>query len=336
VTPGAAVPARTADAVRSAATDTAHPPRPGSAGAPGDAGEPGCRILAGAPIAESIRSEARATLAAVPAAGQRLPGVAIVLVGDDQPSRVYARRILRNAAAIGVPGRLVELDGTIDAASLRRELDALSRDPSVGGVIVQMPLPAHIRPRAIVEALDPLKDIDGIHPLNAGLAALGHEAFVPSCAEAALEVLRRTGQDLAGRRAVVVGRSNVVGRPAAQLLLREHCTVTICHRRTRDLRSELARADIVVAAAGAPGLVRGEMLRPGAVVVDCGINVVEGVVVGDVDLQSVIEVASAVSPVPGGVGPVTNAVLMHHLARAVRAQARGGFDDAVASKPVTG
>lgn len=285
------------------------------------------RILAGRPIAGDIREEAARDLAALSASGRETPGLVVVLVGEDQPSRVYARRILHNVARIGAPGRLLELAAGTTAAQLRRELEALNRDPQVGGVIVEMPLPAHIRPREVIVALEPLKDIDGIHPLNAGLAALGYEAFVPSCAEAALEVLKRTGHELAGRRAVVVGRSSVVGRPAAQLLLREHATVTICHRRTVDLASELARADLVVVAAGVPGVIRGEMLRPGTVVIDCGINVVDGRIVGDVDMPSVARVASAVSPVPGGVGPVTNAVLMHHFARAVRAQLEGDFRD---------
>jgi methylenetetrahydrofolate dehydrogenase (NADP+)/methenyltetrahydrofolate cyclohydrolase len=256
-----------------------------------------------------------------------------VLVGDDAPSRVYARRILRNASAIGAAGRLAELPHESTAAQLRAELEALDADSSVAGVIVQMPLPTHIRPREVIAVLDPLKDVDGIHPFNVGLAALGYESFVPSCAEAAVEILKRTGHEIAGRRAVVVGRSSVVGRPAALLLLREHATVTVCHRRTRDLAGELGRADIVIAAAGAPNLIRGEMLRPGCTVIDCGINVVGGAIVGDVHMASAAPIVSAITPVPGGVGPVTNAVLMHHLARAVRAQRTGGFGDALPVSP---
>lgn len=286
------------------------------------------RLLAGAPIAEAIRAEAMQLLKAVAGPAQVAPGIAVVLVGDDEPSRVYARRIMRNATAIGAWGRLLELPVETSAAGLRRELEALNADGTVGGVIVQMPLPPHIRPREVITALDPLKDIDGIHPFNAGLAALGYEAFVPSCAEAAVEILKRSGHSLQGSRAVVIGRSSVVGRPAALLLLREHATVTVCHRKTRDLASELARADVVVAAAGAPGLITGDMVRRGTTVVDCGINVVDGAIVGDVEMASVAGVAGALSPVPGGVGPVTNAVLMHHFARAVRAQREGGFSDA--------
>jgi methylenetetrahydrofolate dehydrogenase (NADP+)/methenyltetrahydrofolate cyclohydrolase len=167
------------------------------------------------------------------------------------------------------------------------------------------------------DALDPQKDIDGIHPRSAGLLELGAGSFYPSCAEASVEILKRSGIAIAGLRTVVIGRSNVVGKPAALLLLREHATVTVCHRQTRDLRAETQRADLVVVAAGSPGLVTGDLIRPGAIVVDCGINVVDGAIVGDVDAPSVLPVAGALTPVPGGVGPVTNALLMRHLTVAV-------------------
>jgi methylenetetrahydrofolate dehydrogenase (NADP+)/methenyltetrahydrofolate cyclohydrolase len=193
----------------------------------------------------------------------------------------------------------------------------LSADADVGGIILQLPLPPHIPRAEVSDSLDPDKDLDGIHPRNAGLVAQGFDAFVPSCAEAALTILKASGVSVAGRRAVVIGRSPVVGKPAALLLLREHATVTVCHRRTRDLAGEVRGAEIVVVAAGSPGLVTGDMVRPGAVVVDCGINVADGHVVGDVDAESVGRIAGALTPVPGGVGPVTNAVLLRHLAQAV-------------------
>ncbi len=243
----------------------------------------------------------------------------MILVGDDAPSRVYAARILRNAAVVGVQGDIVELPSSTTSWELAQRLEAASNDPSVGGIIVQMPLPASIPVRDVVGALDPVKDIDGIHPYNAGLLAQGLDGHRPSCAEAAVEILLRSGYDLAGRHAVVIGRSNVVGKPAELLLLRHDATVTVCHRQTRDLAAEVARADILVVAAGSPGLVHGSMLRPGVLVVDCGINVVEGVIVGDVDRSSASRVAAALTPVPGGVGPVTNAVLLRHFVAAVRA-----------------
>jgi methylenetetrahydrofolate dehydrogenase (NADP+)/methenyltetrahydrofolate cyclohydrolase len=186
-----------------------------------------------------------------------------------------------------------------------------------------MPLPPSIPLRTVIDVLDPAKDIDGIHPLNAGLLALGYEGFLPATAHAAVEILKRSGIPLEGRRAVVVGRSNIVGKPAALLLLREHATVTICHSRTVDLARHLREADIVIVAVGRPGLITGEMLQPGAVVVDVGINVRDGRIVGDVDFASAATVVSAIAPVPGGVGPLTNAILLTHLVRAARNQADG-------------
>ena len=183
-----------------------------------------------------------------------------------------------------------------------------------------MPLPPTIRLRAVIDAIDPAKDIDGIHPLNAGLLRLGYDGFLPATAHAAVEILRRSGIEIEGREAVVVGRSAVVGMPAAFLLVKEDATVTVCHSRTRDLPGHVARADIVVVAAGHPGLITGAMLKPGAVVVDVGINVVEGRIVGDVDFASAVTVASAITPVPGGVGPLTNAILLTHLIRAAERQ----------------
>jgi methylenetetrahydrofolate dehydrogenase (NADP+) / methenyltetrahydrofolate cyclohydrolase len=276
------------------------------------------RILDGAPIADSIRQTVREDLARIAAERGSLPGVRVFLVGDDAPSRVYASRILRNAAEVGVPGEVIELPRTTTALELSRRLASASADPDVGGIIVQMPLPAGIPVADLAGALDPMKDIDGIHPYNAGLLAQGLEGHRPSCAEAAIEILVRSGYVLAGRHAVVIGRSNVVGKPAELLLLRQDATVTVCHRQTRDLPAEVLRGDVVVVAAGSAGLVTGSMVRPGALVVDCGINVREGSIVGDVDRASVEPVAGALTPVPGGVGPVTNAVLMRHLAAAIR------------------
>jgi len=186
-----------------------------------------------------------------------------------------------------------------------------------------MPLPPAIPLRTVIDVLDPAKDIDGIHPLNAGLLALGYEGFLPATAHAAVEILKRSGIPIEGRRAVVVGRSNIVGKPAALLLLREHATVTICHSRTVDLARHVREAEIVIVAVGRPGLITGDMLRPGAVVVDIGINVREGRIVGDVDAVSAAPVVSAIAPVPGGVGPLTNAILLTHLMRAARNQADG-------------
>ncbi len=279
------------------------------------------RILDGVAIARQIEAELTHEVRALRERLGRVPGIRVLLVGDDPPSRVYAGRILRHAERVGVPGSLLELPADTAVAEVRRQLEAVGRDADVGGVIVQMPLPMGISRHDIVSALDPAKDIDGIHPWNAGLLSQARDTFGPSCAEAAVEILLRSDIPIRGERAVVIGRSDVVGKPVALLLLRQGATVTVCHRSTRDLAGEVAAADIVVVAAGSPGLVRGDMVRRGAVVVDCGINVVDGAVVGDVDRLSVLPVASAMTLVPGGVGPVTNAVLLRHQVAAIRAAA---------------
>ena len=244
-----------------------------------------------------------------------------MIVGRDAPSMVYLERILRGCAKVGIDAGFVELEGEATETTVTATIRDLNDDPTVDGLIVQMPLPPTIRLRAVVDAIDPAKDIDGIHPLNAGLLRLGYEGFLPATAHAAVEILRRSGIEIAGRDAVVIGRSPVVGMPAAFLLVREDATVTVCHSRTVDLAAHVARADIVVVAAGRPGLITGSMLKPGAVVVDVGINLVDGRLVGDVDFASAVEVASAITPVPGGVGPLTNALLLSHLVRAAQRQA---------------
>ncbi len=248
------------------------------------------------------------------------PTLAVVLIGADAPSAVYLNQIVRSCRSTGVSGQVIEIGPRVTTALIQRRIEELNMDPMVSGIIVQMPLPSRIPLRAVIEAIDPGKDVDGLHPANAGLLTLGYEGFLPATAHATVEILKRSGYALEGLDAVVIGRSNVVGRPASLLLQREHCTVTMCHRRTRDLPGHVRRADLVVVAAGAPGLVTGAMLRPGALVVDVGINVVDGRIVGDVDFESARLVAAAITPVPGGVGPLTNAILLEHLLAAARAQ----------------
>ena len=279
------------------------------------------RLLEGGPIAAEIRDAVAEDVAAFTRTEGRPPGLRVVIVGRDAPSMVYLERILRGCAKVGIDAGFVELEGEATEATVTATIRELNDDPTVAGVIVQMPLPPTIRLRAVVDSIDPAKDIDGIHPLNAGLLRLGYEGFLPATAHAAVEILRRSGIEIAGRNAVVIGRSPVVGMPAAFLLVREDATVTVCHSRTTDLAAHVARADIVVVAAGHPGLVTGAMLKPGAVVVDVGINVVDDRLVGDVDFASAVVVASAITPVPGGVGPLTNALLLSHLVRAAQRQA---------------
>jgi methylenetetrahydrofolate dehydrogenase (NADP+)/methenyltetrahydrofolate cyclohydrolase len=280
----------------------------------------GARLLEGGPIASEIRQAVSEDVAAYRGRHGRPPVLAVVICGRDAPSMVYLHQIIRGCEKVGIDGRLVEIDGEASEASLVEAIEGLNADPNVNGIIVQMPLPPTIRLRRVVEAIDPARDIDGIHPLNAGLLRLGYDGFLPATAHAAVEILRRSGIEIEGKRAVVVGRSAVVGMPAAFLLVRENATVTVCHSRTRDLPRHVKDAEIVLVAAGHPGLITGPMLRRGAVVVDIGINVVEGRIVGDVDFEAARRVASAITPVPGGVGPLTNALLLAHLVRAAHGQ----------------
>ncbi len=286
-----------------------------------DASTGTARLLEGGPIATEIRGAVAEDVERFTKEQERPPGLAVVIIGRDAPSTVYLEQILRGCAKVGIDARFAELEGEATEAAVVDAIKTLNADPSVDGVIVQMPLPPTIRLRSVIDAIDPAKDIDGIHPLNAGLLRLGYDGFLPATAHAAVEILRRSGVEIAGKDALVIGRSAVVGMPAAFLLVKEDATVTVAHSRTRDLAGKIGRADIVVVAAGHAGLVSGDMLKQGAVVVDVGINVVDGHIKGDVDFESARRVASAITPVPGGIGPLTNALLLTHLIRAAERQA---------------
>jgi methylenetetrahydrofolate dehydrogenase (NADP+) / methenyltetrahydrofolate cyclohydrolase len=281
------------------------------------------RRLEGAPFATEIRARVAVDVAAYSEEHGHPPGLAVVVCGRSAPSMVYLERILKACVQVGIEGSFVDVPGD-SPAEQQRELAAairrLNGDRRVNGIIVQMPLPEGVGLRTVVDAIDPLKDIDGIHPLNAGLLRLGYEGFIPATAHAALEMVHRSGVGLSGADAVVVGRSPVVGMPVAFMLTKENATVTVCHSKTRDLADKVRQADVLVVAAGRPGLVTGAMLKPGAVVVDVGINVVDGRIVGDVDFESAEQVAAAITPVPGGVGPLTSALLLSHLMRAAQRQ----------------
>jgi methylenetetrahydrofolate dehydrogenase (NADP+)/methenyltetrahydrofolate cyclohydrolase len=285
--------------------------------------ESGPRLLRGGPIAAAIREQVASDVAVFRADNGYAPALAVVVVGKDAPSAVYLHKILDGCRLVGIEDRLVELPADSGEADIAAALRTVQRDPRVAGIITQMPLPPGIPLRAVIDVLDPMRDIDGIHPLNAGLLSLGYDGFLPATAHASIEILKESGIEIAGKHAVVVGRSNVIGKPAALLLLRENATVTVCHSKTVDLASVIRTADIVIVAIGKANFVTGDMLKPGAVIVDVGINVVEGKLVGDVEFASACEVASAITPVPGGVGPLTNAILLTHLVRAARDQARG-------------
>ncbi|MEI4233879.1 bifunctional methylenetetrahydrofolate dehydrogenase/methenyltetrahydrofolate cyclohydrolase FolD [Roseovarius sp. D22-M7] len=242
------------------------------------------------------------------------PGLAVVLVGEDPASQVYVRSKNKQTVEVGMNSYEHRLDRDTEESTLLALIDQLNADPAVHGILVQMPLPDHMDSASVINAIDPAKDVDGFHISNVGLLATGQKSMVPCTPLGCLMMLRDTLGNLSGLDAVVLGRSNIVGKPMAQLLLGESCTVTIAHSRTRDLAEVVKRADIVVAAVGRPEMVPGDWIKPGATVIDVGINRMERDgktrLIGDVDFQSVQEVAGAVTPVPGGVGPMTIACLL--------------------------
>jgi methylenetetrahydrofolate dehydrogenase (NADP+)/methenyltetrahydrofolate cyclohydrolase len=279
------------------------------------------RILDGRVLARTMGHEIAAEVTAFRAAHGVAPGIAVVQVGSDPASSAYVGQIERAFARTGMTFALHNLAQDAPVEALAVLLRSLNSDPQVHGVIVQMPLPAHLPQSLVTNLLDPRKDVDGIHPLNAGrLMQQSGDYFAPATPAGGMELLRRNGISLAGQHAVMVGRSNIVGRPMALLMLHEHATVTVCHSRTPDLAAMCREADVLAVAVGKPGVITGQMIRPGAVVVDFGMNVVNGELVGDVDALSAVDVAGWITPVPGGAGPMTNVMLLRNTLAAARRQ----------------
>ncbi len=280
------------------------------------------RIIDGRAIAAALRADIAARVAAL---GLR-PGLAVVLVGDNPASALYVRNKDRAAAAAGIAARTTRLPADTTEAALLAEVDRLNADRAVDGILVQLPLPAHITVRAVIERIDPAKDVDGFHPLNAGRLADGLPALAPCTPRGVMKLLAAAGVRTRGARALVLGRSAIVGRPMASLLLAADATVTVAHRSTRDLAGECRRAEILVAAMGRAELVRGDWIAEGAAVIDVGINrLQDGRLVGDVAFAEARQVAGAITPVPGGVGPMTIACLLENtlMAALARRGARG-------------
>jgi len=269
-------------------------------------------IIDGKARAAALRGEVAAGVARFREATGRVPGLAVVLVGEEPASSVYVRSKGRATAEAGMLGFEHRLSADTDTATLLALVAQLNADRRVDGILVQLPLPPQCDAQAVIEAIDPDKDVDGFHPVNAGRLATGLPGFVPCTPHGCLLLLRAIHPDLSGREAVVIGRSNIVGKPMAALLTGESCTVTVAHSRTRDLPAHVRRADIVVAAVGIPGLVRGDWIKPGASVIDVGINRTEAGLVGDVAFDEAVAVAGAITPVPGGVGPMTIACLLRN------------------------
>jgi methylenetetrahydrofolate dehydrogenase (NADP+)/methenyltetrahydrofolate cyclohydrolase len=299
------------------------------------------RVLDGKEVAAQVRAEVAQEVHRMTAAGARPPGLTAVLVGDDPASRVYVGSKIKACEEAGIASHTVRLPASVSASELAAAIDELNADDTVDGILVQLPLPKGLPEREVLERVDPAKDVDGFHPVNIGRLWADEAGFVPATPAGIMEMLRRYEIPLAGRRAVVVGRSLIVGKPIAGLLLREHCTVTICHSRTRDLPALCREADVLVAAIGRPAMLGADSIGEGAVVIDVGINRIDdralverlfpgdekrletlerrgSVLVGDVDYTAAAEKASAITPVPGGVGPLTVAMVIANTLTASR------------------
>ncbi len=279
----------------------------------------------GKAIAAKVRADVAADVARLKAQHGFVPGLAVVLVGEDPASKVYVRNKAEQTVEVGMQSFEYKLDENTSEQALLDLVAKLNADPAVNGILVQMPVPKHIDANKVLELIDPLKDVDGFHPMNVGRLSIGERALAPCTPVGSIILAKSVKHELSGLDAVVVGRSNIVGKPMAQLLLRENCTVTIAHSRTKDLPEVVRRADLVVAAIGKPEFVKGDWIKPGAIVIDVGINRVpkddgKTKLVGDVDYASAAKVASAITPVPGGVGPMTIACLLKNTVEAALMQ----------------
>jgi methylenetetrahydrofolate dehydrogenase (NADP+)/methenyltetrahydrofolate cyclohydrolase len=284
------------------------------------------RIIDGTAIAAGLRAKVADHVARLAREHDLVPGLAVVLVGDDPASSVYVRSKVRRSAEAGVRSSDHRLPDSVSQADLVATVERLNGDRSIHGILVQLPLPPHLDAAAVIAALDPAKDVDGLHPVTVGRLASGMPTLVPCTPQACIILAKHVHGSLAGLEATVVGRSNIVGKPVAQLLLAENATVTIAHSKTLDLPAVARRADLLIAAAGSPELVKASWIKPGATVLDVGINHVAGEgekkrLVGDVAFAEVLQVAGAISPVPGGVGPMTIACVLVNTVRAACAQA---------------
>ncbi len=280
------------------------------------------RVLDGKALAARVRERVAREVAQMPSP----PGLATVLVGADPASHVYVRMKREDSAQVGIASFHHQLDANVSEAELAALIRSLDRDDRVHGILIQLPLPGHLDQDALISLVDPAKDVDGLTPLSAGLLSQGQPAAIAPCTPAGvMGLLDEAGVELDGARAVVIGRSILVGKPLAVLLLAADATVTHCHSHTRELATICREAEVLIAAAGSPGLITAEMVRPGAVVIDVGTNRGEEGLVGDVDFDAVREVAGAITPVPGGVGPMTRAMLLVNTLRAARRLAAASF-----------
>ena len=269
-------------------------------------------IINGKKVAADLRGELKKKVAELKSSYNAIPGLTVILVGEDLPSKIYVKNKEKSAIEVGINSEVIRYPDNVEEKVILNKIKELNKNDKVSGILVQLPLPKHINKRKVIETIDPKKDVDGLHPVNVGNLSSGYNSTIPCTPLGCYLLIKNTEKNLNGKHAVIIGRSNLNGKPMTQLLLKENCTVTITHSKTKDLKSECSRADIIVAAVGRPKLVKGDWVKKGAIVIDVGINKTDSGLVGDVDFDEVAKVAKAITPVPGGVGPMTIACLLNN------------------------
>ncbi|MDC0216240.1 bifunctional methylenetetrahydrofolate dehydrogenase/methenyltetrahydrofolate cyclohydrolase [Candidatus Pelagibacter sp.] len=267
-------------------------------------------LIDGKKVAANLREELKKEVLQLKYKYNKVPGLTVILIGDMAPSQIYVRMKEKAANEVGLKSEIIKYSEAVEEKTVLDKIEELNKDDSVSGILVQLPLPKHIDKQKVIETIKPSKDVDGFHPMNVGNLSSGYESSVPCTPLGCYLLIKKIEPNLSGKKAVVVGRSNLNGKPMTQLLLKENCTVTITHSRTKDLKAECLEADIIVAAVGIPELVKGNWVKKNAIVIDVGINKTEKGIVGDVAFDEVSKVAKALTPVPGGVGPMTIACLL--------------------------
>ena len=269
-------------------------------------------IIDGKKTAAELREELKKTVSELKSTYNAIPGLTVILVGEDPASKIYVKNKEKFAKEVGMNSEVIRYPADLKEKELLNKIEELNKNDKVSGILVQLPLPKHIDKRKVIETIDHTKDVDGFHPINVGNLSSGYDSSIPCTPLGCSLLLKKAEKNLSGKHAVVIGRSNLNGKPMTQLLLKENCTVTITHSKTKDLKAECLRADIIIAAVGIPKLVKGDWVKKGAIVIDVGINKTDSGLVGDVDFDEVSKVAKAVTPVPGGVGPMTIACLLNN------------------------
>jgi len=269
-------------------------------------------IIDGKKIAAELREQLKKKAAELKSTYNAVPGLTVILIGEDPPSKIYVRNKEKSAMEVGINSEVIKYPENVEEKVVLNKIKELNNNDKVSGILVQLPLPKHIDKRKVIETILPGKDVDGFHPINVGNLSSGYDSNIPCTPLGCYLLLKKVEKNLNGKHAVVIGRSNLNGKPMTQLLLKENCTVTITHSKTKDLKAECSRADIIIAAVGRPKLVKGDWIKKGAIVIDVGINKTDSGLVGDVDFDEVSKVAKAITPVPGGVGPMTIACLLNN------------------------